>query len=169
MKKPIIALSLLLLVILIILNGCDYITGKALDETKSVPPRWGWSIIDDTYPSTIVDRYTHQLITDVSPEDAFGIMGTSQYIGNPIVIDVRTPQEYAEGHIWQTINIDYSTARFKEEIGEFDKTFTYIVYCQTGYRSNLACKIMEELGFKYVINITGGYVAWTAEGLPVEK
>jgi rhodanese-related sulfurtransferase len=169
MKKSIIALSLLLLVILITLNGCDYITGKALDETTSVPPHWVWSIIDNTYPSTIVDRYTHQLITDVSPEDAFGIMGTSQYIGNPIVIDVRTPQEYAEGHIWQAINIDYSATTFRDEIGKFDKTFTYIVYCQTGYRSNLARKIMGELGFKYIINISGGYAAWVAAGLPMEK
>ena len=49
------------------------------------------------------------------------------------------------------------------------KTFTYIVYCQTGVRSDMARKIMEELGFKHVINMTGGYTAWVAAGLPVEK
>lgn len=168
MKKSLIVALLLLLVIPATLSGCDYITGKALNETTSIPPRWGWTLLDDTYPTTVIDRYTKQLIKDVTPEEAFGIMGTSSYLGNPVVIDVRTPQEFANGHIWQAINIDYSSAGFDNIISQYDRSYTYIVYCQTGYRSNLARLKMEALGFKHVINMTGGFSAWVAADLPFE-
>lgn len=173
MKKQLFFISLLLLFLLSIptFSSCDYITGKALDKTAETVslPGWVWGLAANTYPSTVIDRYTHQPITDVSPEEAFGIIGTSQYLGNPIVIDVRTPQEYADGHLWQAINIDYSSSTFKEEINKYERHFTYIVYCRSGSRSAKAQKIMVELGFKYVINMTGGYMEWVAEGFPVAK
>jgi rhodanese-related sulfurtransferase len=159
---------LLLLIISLILSGCDYITGKALNENAPIPPRWVWSSVDDTEISTIVDRYTHELITEVSPEEAFGIIGTSQLINNPVVIDVRTPREYAAGHIWNASNIDYSESGFENIISQYDRSYTYIVYCQTGYRSNLARLKMESLGFKHVINMTGGFGAWVGASLPFE-
>jgi rhodanese-related sulfurtransferase len=167
--KKLLILALLLVVFAVICGGCDYITGKALDKTATATsPRWMWSLVDNTYPSTIVDRQTHQLIKDASPEEVFGIIGTSSYLGNPKVIDVRTPQEYYQGHIWNSLNVDYSSQSFTDIISQFDRNYTYIVYCQSGYRSNLACNVMESLGFKYVINMTGGYYAWLASGLPVE-
>ena len=168
MKKSLL-IALLLLVFLVTFSGCDYITGAALNEPSPLPPRWVWSLVDNTYPSTIVDRYTHALIKDATPEEVFGIIGTSEYLGNPIVIDVRTPQEYAAGHIWNSRNIDFASDGFRNIIDQYDRTYTYIVYCATGYRSNLARNFMESLGFKYIINVTGGYNAWLAAGLPVEK
>jgi phage shock protein E len=85
------------------------------------------------------------------------------------VIDVRTPQEYAAAHIWPARNIDYSSDGFTNIIDQYDKTYTYVVYCQSGYRSNLARQKMESLGFKHVINLTGGFSAWVKAGLSVEK
>jgi rhodanese-related sulfurtransferase len=169
MKKSVIIALLLLIVLPITLSGCDYITGKALGPTKSIPPRWVWSLAGENAPPTIIDRYSHELITDVSPEEAFGIIGTSQLMNNPVVIDVRTPQEYTAGHIWNARNIDYSATSFESIINQYDKNYTIIVYCQSGYRSNLSRKKMEELGFRYVINMTGGFSTWVAAGLPVEK
>jgi rhodanese-related sulfurtransferase len=153
-------------------GGCDYITGAALDKpeiTTAPLPRWGWSLLDNTYPSTVIDRKTGKPITDVSPEEAFGIIGTSSYLGNPVVIDVRTPGEYAGGYIWGAINIDIGSPDFRDRVAPLDKNFTYIVYCRTGVRSNQARNVMKELGFKYVINMTGGYTDWVAVGLPVDK
>ncbi len=168
--KKLFLIALLLVVFPVICVGCDYITGKVLDETTTaLLPRWVWSLVDNTYPSTVVNRYTHQPIKDASPEEVLGIIGTSEYLGNPIVIDVRTPQEYTSGHIWNSRNIDYSSDGFRNIIDQYDRTFTYIVYCASGYRSNLARNIMESFGFKYVINMTGGYSAWVAAGLPVEN
>ena len=164
--KYISSLLLFLLVITLaaVFGGCAYITGEAPDLPGKIasPPRWGWSLVGNTYPTTIIDRNTGELITDVSPEEAFGIMYSSSYLGNPVVIDVRTPQEYAGGHIRDAINIDYRSPAFKDEVGRLDKNFTYIVYCQTGVRSDRARDVMKELGFKYVINMTGGIAAWEA-------
>lgn len=89
-------------------------------------------------------------------------------------IDVRTPQEYAAGHIDNAINIDLYSADFKEKViklkdSNFKNITIYIVYCGTGIRSASACQIMEELGFKDILNMTGGITEWEAAGLPVEK
>lgn len=179
MNKLVILVLVFLLLTPIALNGCDYLTGEALGTsqppglilfpTNAAPPRWVWGAVDDSEISTIIDKYTHVLITDVSPEEAFGIIGTSQMMSNPIVVDVRTPEEYADRHIRNARNIDYSAPSFTNIINQYDRKYTYIVYCASGYRSNLAREKMETLGFKMVINIIGGFNAWIAAGLPYEK
>jgi rhodanese-related sulfurtransferase len=169
MKKLIIVALLLLLVFPIAVNGCDYITGQALSlsETYSYP-RWLWSSIDGV--GTVIDIHTGQFIKDVTPKEAFLIIGSSSLTPiNPVVLDVRTAEEYTTGHLWEAINIDYNSPNFITEISQLNKNVTYVVYCYTGYRSNLARNIMKELGFNYVINITGGLNAWMLAGIPVAK
>jgi len=162
----------LMIVFAVFAGGCDYITGRALDETTAPTaslPRWVWSSSGDSIYSIIVDRYTQEPIRDVTPEEAFGIIGTSQHSENPVVIDVRTPEEYAGGYIHDAINIDYLSPSFRDYIETFDKNKLYIVYCRTGGRSSAARDIMEEAGFKHVINMTGGFSDWQAAGLPVTQ
>lgn len=175
-RNRFVCLSVLLLLAasLFLLGGCDYITGEAPDKSylTTVPSsstRWVWSLVNDTYPSTVVDRSTMQPLRDATPHEAFGIIGTSSYLGNPVVLDVRTPQEYASGYIHGAINIDLNSSTFKDEISKLDKKFAYIVYCRTGVRSSAARDIMEDLGFPYVINMTGGITEWITQGLPVVK
>ncbi|OGO43153.1 MAG: hypothetical protein A2137_07945 [Chloroflexi bacterium RBG_16_58_8] len=116
-----------------------------------------------------MDRATRQKIRDVSPEEAFVIIGTSSRLGNPVVIDVRTPAEYAGGHIHRAMNIDVNSTEFRDKINTLDKNVTYVVYCRSGGRSDMARDIMEEMGFRNVINVTGGFSDWEAAGLPVER
>jgi phage shock protein E len=174
MKKALGFITLLLLLALpLVITGCDYVTGKALDNntTTTIPPhRWVWSNIDGTvHPSTVVDRNTGVPIRDVTPLEAFAIATSSSYLGNPVILDVRTPEEYAEGHIHNAVNINLNSPDFKDEINKLDKNRTYLVYCRSGARSNTARKIMEESGFKYVINMTGGMNEWISMDLPVDK
>ena len=84
-------------------------------------------------------------------------------------IDVRTPQEYAGGHIGNAINIDFNSADFKEKINKLDKKARYIVYCRTGVRSAAASEVMAKLGFMDIYNMAGGVSAWEAAGLPIAK
>jgi rhodanese-related sulfurtransferase len=160
------------IVVSAVFSGCDYITGEAIEipETNASPstPPWVWSASDGPY-SIIVDRHTHEPIRDVTPDEALGIMLTSSHSENPVVIDVRTPEEYAAGNIPDAINIDYRSPSFRNDVAGLDKDKLYIVYCRTGVRSSAARDIMEEAGFKHVINMTGGYSDWVAEGLPVEQ
>ena len=152
----------------VLLNGCAYITGEYPATTVGSMPRWVWSLGDSGY-SIIVDRQTNQAIRDVTPDEAFGIIGTSERSDYPVILDVRTLLEYDEGHIHHAINIDYNSSGFKDEINKVSRDELYIVYCHSGHRSSAARDVMEGLGFKHVINVTGGFSEWVAEGLPVDK
>jgi rhodanese-related sulfurtransferase len=81
---------------------------------------------------------------------------------NAALMDVRTSQEFREGHISESINLDVTDASFHEGIKSLDKSKTYFVYCRSGGRSRQACAILADLGFT-VINLAGGIIAWTGE------
>jgi phage shock protein E len=73
-----------------------------------------------------------------------------------VVVDVRTPQEYAAGHVDGAINIDVEGSSFDAEIAKLDKNATYAVYCHSGRRSGLATDAMGKAGFTHVYNLSGG-------------
>jgi len=85
-----------------------------------------------------------------------------------VLIDVRTPEEYAQGHIDGSMNIDVKDSNFESTIDKQDKTLTYFVYCRKGNRSNRAAEIMREKGFT-VYEMTGGIETWTAVGKPITR
>lgn len=77
------------------------------------------------------------------------------------LIDVRTPEEFKEGHIENAILIDYFSADFKTKIQDLDKNKPTYIYCKSGNRSGKASVILEELGFKEIVDLEGGYLAWS--------
>lgn len=79
------------------------------------------------------------------------------------LIDVRTPEEYAEGHIENSTLIDFNSDDFKEQIKDLDPDKPVYLYCRSGNRSGKASKIMKELGFKEIVDLDGGYSAWSEE------
>lgn len=87
---------------------------------------------------------------------------------NAILLDVRTPEEYARGFIHNALNIDYNNAQFENNINALDKEKTYLVYCLSGGRSGEAAKLMRAKGFKQVYELSGGILAWKKESLPLE-
>jgi rhodanese-related sulfurtransferase len=89
---------------------------------------------------------------------------------NKVVLDVRTAQEYAEGRIAGSENLDVlKTDLFTTSIAKLDKSKTYYVICRSGSRSQKAVAQMKEAGFKDIYNITGGMQAWEAANFAVEK
>ena len=85
-----------------------------------------------------------------------------------IVIDVRTPEEYAETHIEGALNIDVN-GDFLESVKALDKTKKYIIYCRSGRRSAAAEKQLINAGFEEIYNVEGGILDWKENGLPVVK
>lgn len=83
------------------------------------------------------------------------------------VIDVRTPEEFAAGHLQGATNIDVTAADFHERVGELDPDATYVLYCRSGSRAGAAAQMMAEMGFDDVVN-AGGYETLAASGLPSE-
>lgn len=86
---------------------------------------------------------------------------------SPVIIDVRTPEEYASGHIEGARLIDISSADFASQIGALDRATTYFVYCRSGNRSSVATSMMLELGFTSMFELDGGILSWNSEGLPL--
>jgi len=73
-----------------------------------------------------------------------------------VVIDVRTQEEYEEGHLVKTDKLlDFSNGEFQESLSELDKEKTYYLYCRTGNRSGQAARIMKSEGFENVYNVGG--------------
>ena len=83
-----------------------------------------------------------------------------------LLIDVRTPEEFAEEHLKQALNIDYNGADFKGAISKLDKTKSVMIYCLSGGRSSSAMKVLAEAGFHEVYNLKGGILQWKAAGMP---
>lgn len=84
-----------------------------------------------------------------------------------VTVDVRTPAEFAEGHIEDAININVAAPDFVELAEkELPKDKTIYVYCRSGRRSLTAAESLIKLGYK-VVNLKGGITEWTEAGLPI--
>ncbi len=104
---------------------------------------------------------------DLNPEDYRERIESNKDF---VRLDVRTPQEFEEGHIPGAINIDVQDVSFRHEIDKLDKTKSYFVNCRSGGRSAVACKIMSEYDFQgELYNLEGGMLAWRDRGFEVER
>lgn len=83
------------------------------------------------------------------------------------ILDVRTPQEFAQGHIAGAVNIDVTASDFLDRVKALPRDGEYLVYCRSGTRSARAQEMMEGDGFANVTNMTGGIIGWEADNLPV--
>lgn len=84
-----------------------------------------------------------------------------------VILDVRTPEEYAEAHLEGSVLIDFYSPTFESELDELDKDVPYLVYCRSGNRSESAVQMMKDLGFTEVYEIEGGILSWASAGYPL--
>lgn len=86
-----------------------------------------------------------------------------------VLIDVRQPDEYAEGHLRgaQLLNV-LETATFQADIAALDKSKHYYIYCRSGRRSHNAATQMKAIGLQ-VTDLKGGITAWQSAGKPIVK
>lgn len=104
---------------------------------------------------------------DIDVLEAYEIIVNNLENSQFIIIDVRTPDEYSGGHIENSLNIDIKSKNFPKEIGDLERTNKYLVYCHSGRRSSKAIKLMENMNFTDLKNISGGIVKWKNKGLPL--
>jgi thioredoxin len=90
---------------------------------------------------------------------------------NAQILDVRTPEEYASEHLQNAQNVNWLSPDFVTNTSKYDKSKPIFVYCKSGRRSHLAAEKLAELGFTNIIELEGGILKWTSEGLskPDEK
>lgn len=86
-----------------------------------------------------------------------------------VVIDVRTPQEWQQGHLKGAVHSNVFDEDFDAKIRKLKPSATYIVYCKSGGRSAGAVERMKKAGLKRVHNMIGGYMEWMALGYPIVR
>ena len=81
--------------------------------------------------------------------------------GDYVIFDVRTVDEYMEGHIENAKSLDVLDDQFDKTISNIDKSQKYLIYCKSGGRSQKALEKMKDAGFVHVLELEGGYLNWT--------
>lgn len=88
---------------------------------------------------------------------------------NAILVDVRTPGEYREGHLQNSRLLPLQSLADTAAAALPDRDAPLAVYCRSGNRSTVAVNILHQQGYTNVINLTGGIMAWQGSGLPVVR
>jgi rhodanese-related sulfurtransferase len=106
-------------------------------------------------------------ITDVTVNQARELIQKRARNAQLVILDVRTPEEFAEGHLSGAVNVNLMAPDYESRLGALDKAKTYLVYCRTGNRSVKAIQIMGRLGFRSVYHMFEGIVGWQKKGFPL--
>jgi len=109
---------------------------------------------------------TETKIDHASAVEASALMEKDNEI---VVLDIRTPEEYGTGHIPKSVNINFKSDSFADELKKLDPNKTYLVHCRSGGRSTSSLKVFSNLKFHHIIHLDGGMMDWGKEQLPVEK
>ena len=86
-----------------------------------------------------------------------------------VVLDVRTPGEYSEGHVPSAVNIPYD--EIEDEVAKTikDKQQQIVVYCRSGYRASKAEAALADLGYNNILHLEGDMLNWKSTKKPLEK
>jgi rhodanese-related sulfurtransferase len=103
---------------------------------------------------------------NVTPDQAEKLLKEKKEI---VVLDVRTPEEFKDGHIAGAKNVDFQGDDFKKQVAALDKSKTYLVHCAAGGRSSRALKVLEADKFEHVYHLNDGFNGWKQAGKPVAK
>ncbi len=103
------------------------------------------------------------------PDDSTALLRERAGGSDFTILDVRTPGEFAEGHLYGAVVLDVNAGGFREKLVAYDREAPYLVYCRSGVRSRTATKVMQEMGFSEVYEVGGGIKAWIAADLPVVR
>jgi rhodanese-related sulfurtransferase len=81
-----------------------------------------------------------------------------------VLLDVRTPAEFAQGHLPGAVNVDVESADFATKVAALDPSASYAVYCRSANRSKVAMTVMQQAGFTRLFDLAGGITAWQSAG-----
>ena len=101
-------------------------------------------------------------VQNVTPVDTRKLLAENKDVR---VLDVRTPTEYAQGHIAGAVNVDFNAADFADQVAQLDKNTSYIVHCRSGKRSSNSLPILKEQGFTAIYHLNKGFNAWKDAGM----
>ncbi len=109
-------------------------------------------------------RAAEPVAPSISPQELQARMATGDA---PLVVDVRTPEEFRAGHVPGAINVPHD--QVAAHAAELSSEHGVALYCMKGPRARLGEQALERAGVEHVLHVEGGFSAWQAAGLPVEK
>lgn len=86
-----------------------------------------------------------------------------------LVVDIRTPDEFNQGHIPGVIHLDFFDSDFINKMKEQDISKPLILHCASGGRSGKAALMLQKAGFSLIYDYSGGFSDWKSKGLKIEK
>lgn len=147
MRHPLRVLLILVVSLSLIATGC----GGDSDESS------GAEASDVTQASAQLTTVTADEAAEIHQNPPDGL----------VVLDVRTPEEFAEGHLDGAVMVDFYAPDFADQLAQLDGNAPYLLYCRSGNRSGETIGLMRQMGFTDVTEIDGGVVAWQQAGHPV--
>ena len=105
-------------------------------------------------------------IRDIDVQEAANLLKQDATV---VVLDIRTPQEFQQGHIAGAENVDFRGPEFMEKIERLGRDKPYLVHCASGGRSTRSLSVFEELQFKQMYHLEAGINGWIAAGQPVKQ
>ena len=125
------------------------------------------TLIDKRINGRLIIQYLGAIIAkNVAPIEFKELIDSKK---EGVVLDVRTPQEIAQGAIAGHVDMNFYAPDFKEQLKTLDKSKPVMVYCAVGGRSGSAMQLLSSMGFKEVYNLAGGIRAWQSQGMPLNK
>jgi rhodanese-related sulfurtransferase len=106
---------------------------------------------------------------DVTVEQARQAIQERRGKADFVVLDVRTPEEFANGRLPGAVNLDIQVPDFQSRLATLNRGKTYLVYCRTGNRSARAIQVMKRLGFQSVYHMAEGILRWEKKGFPMSR
>ena len=100
----------------------------------------------------------------VSPDEAEALIRSNAGNSSFVILDIRTPGEYRDGHIPKAMLLDSYSPAFRENLAALDRNKAYFIYCRSASRTGRATAMMQELGFTKVFELRGGVRAWISSG-----
>ena len=114
--------------------------------------------------TTMAEKVPEQ---SVSPRQFKQLLEQHQGNADVVLLDIRTPREFKQGHIQGAVLLDYYSRDFVERLKAFDRGKTYLVYCRSGNRSGKSLPLFEQLGFRHAYHLETGINGWLKERYPV--
>ena len=108
-------------------------------------------------------------IVHVDARQAAKLLSGPDKKNSPIIIDIRTSDEFREGHLKGARQIDFLEEGFAEKVRKLDRSRPYLIHCRSGGRSSRSLALWKKMKFKKVYHLDGGILAWEKAGLPVVK
>jgi uncharacterized protein len=132
---------------------------------QNIPSILGYALSIETIAITVV--FSFALLIVLTRKEGISVRDVPDLQGNFLVVDVREPYEYKEGHAAVAKNVPLS--QLKERLSEIPKDKKVYVICRSGRRSRVALRILHQAGYKNARPIRGGMLAWQMAHLPIVK